>query len=86
MWHPKFPEMKAEVVVVTLLMFSSLGRFQDLSAPNREIEVAIVIAKSLILIRQVPGCAGSMRAPSCELWRSLANCGEPTTPYSREPP
>ena len=26
----------------------------------------------------------SMRAPSCELWRSLAKFGEPTMPYSRE--
>ena len=27
-------------------------------------------------VRQFPGCTGSMRAPSCELWRSLAKFGE----------
>ena len=37
-------------------------------------------------VRQVPECTRSMCAPSCELWRTLANFGEPTTPYSREPP
>ena len=29
-----------------------------------------------VFLGQVPGCTGSIRAPSCELWRSLANFGE----------
>ena len=36
--------------------------------------------------RQVSGYTRSMRVPSCELWRSLANFGEPATACSRESP
>ena len=39
-----------------------------------------------LIIWQVPGYTRSMRAPSCELWRSLVNFGEPSTPCLREPP
>ena len=38
------------------------------------------------IIRQVPGRTRSMGAPSCEVWRTLANFGEPTMAHSREPP
>ena len=40
-------------------------------------------------ISQVPGCTGSMHAPSCELWQSPAKFGElwrTHNAYSREPP
>ena len=33
----------------------------------------------IYLIRHVPAYTGSMRAPSCKLWRSLTNFGEPTS-------
>ena len=33
-------------------------------------------SKNPLLFRQVPGCTRSTCAPSCELWRSLANSGE----------
>ena len=40
----------------------------------------------MIALRQVPGCTRTMRAPSCELWRTLANFGEPITLYAEQPP
>ena len=36
-------------------------------------------------VREVPRGTGSMRAPSCELWRSLAKFGEPHATFIRPP-
>ena len=37
---------------------------------------ARILFMCLLVVRQIPGYTGSMSAPSCELWRSLAKFGE----------
>ena len=79
---PKYCEYQVFKVLLSDCSWQAGKNFE--SSPARR----CVCSELPRLIRQFPRCTRSMCAPSCELWqawRSLANFGELTTPYSRKP-